>query len=124
MSNKASHPPAAGGAGIPPLKSPLFSAVKAFTLSRWRGQAPLETVFWRDMIMFGTALNAVTTLGAIGLLIADAPTALALLVFFSPLPVNLFLFFSVWRSAANSDGFGGVLARVGAAIWLALVMVL
>jgi hypothetical protein len=124
MSNKASHPPAAGGARIPPLKSPLFSAVKAFTLSRWRGQAPLETVFWRDMIVLGTTLNAVAALGAIGLLIADAPTALALMVFFSPLPVNLFLFFSVWRSAGNSDGFGSVLARVGAAIWLALVMVL
>jgi hypothetical protein len=124
MSNKASHPPAAGGAGIPPVKSTKFSAVKAFTLSRWRGQVPLETIFWRDMIMFGTAINAVTTLGAIGLLIADAPTALALLVFFSPLPLNIFLFFSVWRSAGNADGPGGAFAKAGAAIWLALVMML
>lgn len=124
MSDKASHPAAAGGTGIPPVKNPLFTAVKAFTLSRWRGQAPLDTVFWRDMIVLGTTLNAITALSAIGLLIAEAPTALALLVFFSPLPVNLFLFFSVWRSAGNSDGFGAVLARVGAAIWLALVTVL
>jgi hypothetical protein len=76
------------------------------------------------MIMFGTALNAMTSLSAIGLLIADAPTAVALLVLLAPLPLNVYLFFSVWRSAGNVEGPGRAFVRAGAAIWLALVMVL
>lgn len=97
------------------------AGVKSFLLSRWRGEAPLPTLFWRDMIIIGTALNAVAFLAAVLLLAFEAPTTIAVLVYFAPLPWNLFLFFSVWWSTNVSEEPGAMLMKVGAAIWLVLV---
>ncbi len=92
--------------------------MKGWLLSRWRGDAPLGTVFWHDMMVVGTMLNAATTLAAIGLLAVDAPLILGVAVFLSPLPWNLLLFFSVWRSAAKAKGPLAVAAQMAAAVWL------
>jgi hypothetical protein len=92
--------------------------VMRWILSRWHGDAPLGTVFWRDMLFVGTLINVATTLAAIGLLAIDAPTVPAVLVYFAPIPWNLLLFFSVWRSASKAPGLVATSAQVAAAIWL------
>ncbi|MBX9462187.1 MAG: hypothetical protein KL840_04380 [Aquamicrobium sp.] len=92
--------------------------LKQWILSRWRGNAPLGTVFWHDMMFVGTLINAATTLGAVGLLALEAPTALAIFIFLLPLPWNLLLFFSVWRSAVRTGGFTATAAQMAATIWL------
>ena len=85
---------------------------------------PLETVFWRDMLLVGTAINLVVGGSAILLLVYGMPTAICLLVFFSALPWNLFLFLSVWRSAENAKAPGALVAKIGAALWFVLVLAL
>jgi hypothetical protein len=93
-------------------------------LSRWRGQAPLETVFWRDMIIIGTVLNAIAGLTSILMLALDVGTVAALAVHFSLLPWNIFLFISVWRSAEFAQQFEAAIARIGAVVWFVAATVL
>lgn len=94
------------------------SAVQSFFASRWRGEANLTTVFWRDMLLVGTLINGVTSVAAIALLGAGASPILSAAVFFSPLPYNIFLFVSVWRAAERSNGAGAAAAKLVAALWL------
>ena len=97
------------------------SNVAAFFTSRWRGEAPLAIVFWRDMIFVSTALNVLLGVLALALYAADAPTAVVLAVFFALFPWNLFLVLAVWRSAARANSSVAVLTRTAAAAWLVVV---
>lgn len=89
-----------------------------------RGEVPLERVFWHDMLLVGTMVNIV--LGAVALIVYlnDGPGWLALFIFLSPLPYNLFLTLAVWRAAARSSLSWASLARLGAVIWLGFFIVL
>jgi hypothetical protein len=101
-----------------------ISTIASFVQSRWRGEAPLATVFWRDTIIVGTALNVLTGLAAIVLLVSGVPAAIALLVHFSLLPWNVFLFLAVWRTAERVKPSEALFVRVATAIWFVLVIVL
>jgi hypothetical protein len=100
----------------------IIGAMISFLLSRWRGQAPLETVFWRDMIVIGTAINIAAAAAALGLLIYGASTPAALAVHFGPVPWNFFLFLSVYRSADNAAGANVLTTKAGATLWLVLML--
>jgi hypothetical protein len=102
----------------------LLSTPKTFLICRWQGKAPLRTVFWRDMLLVGTALNILTGIAAVVLLTFGVSTAIALAVHFGLLPWNLFLCLAVWRSAENISPFEALVARVVAGIWLAAVIVI
>jgi hypothetical protein len=91
--------------------------VKSFVLSRWRGQMPLATVFWRGMIIVGTTINVLTSVTSIGLFALDLGAATALAVHFLPLPLNILLFVSVWRSVDSTGRFEALGARIAAAVW-------
>ncbi len=109
-------------AGSPPARErPPAPSLRSFLTSRWRGEVPLETVFWRDMILIGTTLNAIATVAAMFLVAAGAPTALVMFCYFAPMPWNLFIFFSVWRSADRIPETRARLVRIAAAIWFLLV---
>jgi hypothetical protein len=102
----------------------LTAAARAFIRSRWCGDAPLGPVLLWDMLVFGSAVNVVTTVLALLLFAADAPAAAGVAVFFSPLPYNLFLLVSVWRSAANVREPRASVARAFAVVWfLAATMI-
>ncbi len=124
MPEQTSRRPSANGEDTPPPRPDPSPARRSFLLSRWRGEAPLGIVFWRDMILVGTALNIAAALAAVLLLAADAPTPLALLVYFAPLPWSIFLFFAVWRCAEKAGGPDAITAKIGAMIWLVVVIVL
>ena len=102
----------------------FIQVVKRFILSRWSGEAPLATVFWRDMILTGTLINIMATLTMVALLAVKAPILVALTVFFTPLPLNFFLVVAVWRSARRSAGSFTLAAQMGAILWLILAFTL
>ena len=41
------------------------NAAQGFIARRWRGDVPLRTVFWRDMLGVGTAVNVLFTFAAL-----------------------------------------------------------
>lgn len=124
MPEKSIHPAAANDDRNASAGGSRQSSLNTFVLVRWRGEVPLRVAFWRDMWCVGTAINiAAAALGML-LLAADVPTALAAFVFFSPLPYNLLLLVSVWRSAEKAGGTQAVAAQAAAALWVVLATVL
>ena len=95
-----------------------------FFLRRWRRQVPLGTLFWRDMILVGSVINLVTAFVALMALGMKAGLTITILIFHAPLPYNLFLVASVWRTADIADPKTASSARFGAAIWLAAATLL
>jgi hypothetical protein len=96
----------------------------SFILSRLRGDAPLHTVFWRDMVIIGTGLNVLATAAALILLVAEAPGSWPVLAHLSTQPWNLFVVFAVWRSAGHMEGSAGSLIRMSALCWFALMLII
>ncbi|PTE06734.1 hypothetical protein [Mesorhizobium helmanticense] len=97
--------------------------VRSFFRSRWHGPAPLDRLFWRDLVVVGTAINVAASVLALILLGLKLPLALVLAVHFAPVPYNIFLTLAVWRSAERSGGFKASLMMIGAVLWLILVVV-
>lgn len=103
----------AGGAG------PL-----AFFTRRWRRQAPLGLLFWRDMVVVGSALNLAAAFAGLMALGFKADLVVAIAIYHAPLPYNLFLFGAVWRTAELADTARASSARLGAAGWLVATMII
>lgn len=95
-----------------------------FLQSRLSGEAPLETVFWRDMLGVGTALNLASTGAALALLAGGYPAWTALAVNFVPIPYNAFLLLAVWKAAEREGGQPATTANVVAALWFIVMLVL
>jgi hypothetical protein len=89
-----------------------------FFSRRWRGEIPMRTVFWRDMLGVGTAVNVLATFGALLAVGQAAPTWLALAIHFAPLPYNVFLFAAVGRALPRSR-----VAQLLALAWLVAMAV-
>lgn len=83
---------------------------------RWRGQVPLSTLLWRDMLIIGTALNVVATFAALMLVARGTHSALVAAVHFAPLPYNVFLCTAIWRSPGRPTQ-----AALLSALWLAVM---
>jgi hypothetical protein len=86
--------------------------------TRWRGEAPLDRLFWRDMLLVGTILNVASSALALVLLGLKLPLWLVLAVHFLPIPYNIFLTIAVWRTAEKTGGFKAQLMMLGSALWL------
>lgn len=100
------------------------STVAAFLRTRWRGEVPLRRALWWDMALVGSVVNLAAMLAALLLLARGAPDLLGAAVYFAPLPYNLLLVVSVWRSAERAGGPQAHAARVLAVAWLALAVLL
>lgn len=97
--------------------------VADFFRSRWLGRAPLDQLFWRDMMLVGTLISIASSAVALILLGLKMPLGLVLAVHFSPVPYNLFLTLSVWRTAGPS-GAKASLMMLGSALWLIATLVI
>ncbi|RCS22537.1 hypothetical protein DUT91_16610 [Phyllobacterium salinisoli] len=95
-----------------------------FFSDRLANRVPLEQLFWRDMIMYGTTLNFTFLVCALALAATDWPTWAAFLVFLIPLPYNVFIWHCVWNAANRLDVFPRVTLRSIATGWLLLVIIL
>jgi hypothetical protein len=100
------------------LEQAAASGPFAFFVRRWRRQVPLGLLFWRDMVVVGSALNLAAAFAGLMALGFKADLAVAMLVFHAPLPYNIFLVASIWRTADVVDAGKAHSARLGAALWL------
>jgi hypothetical protein len=89
-----------------------------FFARRWRGEAPLSIVFWRDMVGIGTFINLLSSIAALILASKGVDLRVAVALHFAPIFYNLFLFISVWRSPQCT-----VIKRALAFAWLAAMMI-
>jgi hypothetical protein len=99
------------------------NGVARFFRTRWRGEVSLGLLIWRDMLLVASALNAVASMTALGLLALDVPPMLALPVHFAFVPYNIFLTLSIWRTAERTGG-STVGYMLVATLWLVLVTVI
>ncbi|PBB44578.1 MAG: hypothetical protein EOQ55_16040 [Mesorhizobium sp.] len=97
--------------------------VAGFLRSRWQGNVPLDRLFWRDMLLAGTAINIASSGLALVLLGLKLPLWLVLTVHFLPAPYNIFLALAVWRTAETAGGFKAQLMMLGSALWLIATVV-
>lgn len=104
-------------------ESKAAEAKPGFFPARWRGLVPLDRLFWWDMMLVGTCINAVAAVAALVMLGMKMPLGASLAVHFAPVPYNVFLFLAVWRTAAAQPGLMGSLAQILAAVWLILAAV-
>lgn len=94
-----------------------------FFRTRWRGEVPLDRLFWRDMLIVGTILSIASSALALILLGLKLPLWLVLAVHFLPVPYNIFLTIAVWRAAEKSGGLKAQLMMLGSALWLIATVV-
>lgn len=85
---------------------------------RWQGQVPWRTLFWRDMVAVGSAINLFTGFVGLFLISQGHPIAWALAVHFAPVPYNAFLVRSLWVTPRKP---GWTLAAAG--VWFAGMLV-
>lgn len=95
----------------------------SFFTRRWRRQVPLGLMFWRDMVVVGSALNLAAAFAGLMALGFKADLLVAMLVFHAPLPYNFFIVGAIWRTADLVDKAKASSARLGAAAWLVIVTV-
>lgn len=95
-----------------------------FFRSRWLGQVPLDRLFWRDMVLVGTAINIASSVAALILLGLKMPLGLVLAVHFAPVPYAIFLMSAVWRTAEKIGGAKASMMMLGAALWLIATIVI
>jgi hypothetical protein len=89
-----------------------------FFASRWRGQVPLSTLLWRDMVFVGSLLNLAASVLALILAAHGLPLGWAVAVHFAPLPYSAFLFAALWRMPRR-----GMVHSVIGVTWLATMAV-
>ncbi|PBB65359.1 hypothetical protein CK228_28130 [Mesorhizobium sp. WSM4312] len=94
-----------------------------FFRTRWRGEAPLDRLFWRDMLLVGTILSIASSALALILLGLKLPLWLVLVVHFLPVPYNIFLTIAVWWTVEKGGGLKAQLMMLGAALWLIATVV-
>jgi hypothetical protein len=94
-------------------------AMKATLRKLWAGEIPLAVAFWEYTVVYGFVANLVATLGFFAAVAAEAPDALAILIFLLPVPYNLLVLVAVWRSADRHPGsrMWAELARAAAVLW-------
>jgi hypothetical protein len=100
--------------------------MKERLLMLWAGQLSLARAFWEYAILYGLLVNMLATIASLAMLTADAPAALALLIFLVPLPYNILVLVAVWRSAGRYQGapIWADLARAAVVLWVAVAIAL
>lgn len=100
------------------------AAVIGYFRDLWSGTEPLHRIVISDMLIGGTLVNAVTLVASLALFGLEAPKWLGIAVFLSPIPYNLFIVISVWRTAAASrSGFAWV-AQVLSLVWIGCMLLI
>lgn len=89
-----------------------------FFASRWNSEVELHLLLWRDVLFVGTLVNLVAGLAAFIMLTQNVAPIWALSVHLAPVPYNVFLLMSVWRSKQCTP-----LVSLIATIWFVLVLI-
>lgn len=86
-----------------------------FIAQRWQGRIGWPTLFWRDLLLIGTGLNALMTGTALALLSQDVPILWVLLAHLLPLPYNLLIVSAIWQASERP-----ALVLGASLVWLVL----
>ncbi len=70
----------------------------------WTGELPLARAFWGYAVVGGLAVNLVTSLLFIYLLVLDRPVSAVLAGYGASVPFNLLVLVGVWRAAGRHPG--------------------
>lgn len=97
------------------------SGIRAYFRALASGTEPLHRVVISDMLIGGTLINVVAMAAAFALFGIEAPAWLATVVFFAPVPYNLFLVFAVWKTSALSGSPWTWPARLLSLVWLGVM---
>jgi hypothetical protein len=91
----------------------------------WLGELPLHEALWRYAITYDLVLNIAATLGALTLVLTEAPIAFAAIVHFLPLPYSLFAATGAWRSADRYTGnpVHAAMAKLALIAWIGFWLV-
>lgn len=95
------------------------SQTAGFLGRRWRGEAPLSRLYWRDMLIVGSFINLFTGFMALMIAAQGGDLWLAVMVHFATLPYNLFLVLTLWRTPGRSTMMAGT-----SLVWLSAVTLL
>lgn len=91
--------------------------MRTFITQRWHGRIGWRTLFWRDLLLIGTVLNALMTGVALALLSQDVPLPWVLFAHLLPPPYNLLIVTAIWRARRRPTVVLGV-----SVFWLLLFM--
>jgi hypothetical protein len=70
----------------------------------WSGNVPLDEAFWTWTVTVGLAVNLVTSVLFLALLLQDRPLAAVVAGYTFSVPYNAVAAVGVWRSAARHEG--------------------
>ena len=70
----------------------------------WRGDLPLSEAFWTWALVGGIAVNMITSVLFLLLMLADQPMLALLVGYGLSLPYNIIVVVGVWQSAARYRG--------------------
>lgn len=90
---------------------------------RSRDCVPIKVLLWRDMFVCGTVVNLVFLGLAIIIVQLGYPDWLAVVVFFLPMPFNIFIWAAVWRAATQIPVIAAWIARSIGTGWLAMTII-
>ncbi len=90
-----------------------------FFTSRWRGEADLQLLLWRDVLVVGTLINLAAGFTAFILLTRDVAPIWAVSLHLLPVPYNVFLLLSVWRCRQTTPSVSLI-----ATVWFVLMLVI
>ena len=95
-------------------------------LSRlWRGELPLPEAFWNWAVLGGLAVNGITSILFLALIVGDYPVTAIVVGYVFSVPYNIIVAVGVWRSAGRYRGERrwADLARVVTVIGMALLSI-
>lgn len=99
-----------------------YEAIAVYYRALWSGTEPLHRVVISDMLIGGTLINVVAMAVSLVLFGLEAPAWLASVVFFCPIPYNLFLVFVVWKTGDVSGSPWAWPARILSLAWFGAML--
>jgi len=92
----------------------------------WKGDLPLRQAFWNWAVAGGIAVNVLTSILFLALIMGDRIVAAFVVGYAFSLPYNIIATVGVWRSAARYEGERrwADLARIGTVVGMILLSVI
>ncbi|WOH53538.1 hypothetical protein [Bradyrhizobium sp. sBnM-33] len=92
----------------------------------WKGDLPLRQAFWNWAVAGGIAVNVLTSILFLALIMGDHIVAAFVVGYVFSLPYNIIATVGVWRSAARYEGERpwADLARIGTVVGMILLSVI
>ena len=91
-----------------------------FFAARWRGEVDIGRLFWVDMLLVATLINVAAAYASLMAFGFKAPVWVAVGIYLLPLPYNVFLSLSAWRTADRAAPSTAAAYRLATLAWLAI----